>query len=388
VLREIIRQLREGNPDYSTLEPQLEQAIRQQLPSVRALLDKLGALQRVEFIGNQNGADLYRGVFANGVTIWAIAMSPSSKIAALSFRPDAASAYALDPNGEDVAVAGLSGTLRKPSGVDRPPVVLLVAGSGPTDRNGNQAGREPSELRQIAEALAERGIASLRYDKRAVGRSFVPAGFREQDLVIDNFVDDAASWVAWLNQRPDLGPVIVAGHSEGGVIAILLAKRVPVAGIVLLATPGRRLGETTREQLRAAGLPPAILEEALTILAALERGESVPNVSPPLMPLLRPSVQPFMRSILTVDPAGELARLRVPVLVAQGGHDLQVSEADAAALLRARPDATSFRSLEMNHVLKLTPAERAAQQLAYSDPKIPLAPGLVDAMADFISAHR
>jgi pimeloyl-ACP methyl ester carboxylesterase len=388
VLREIIRQLREGNPDYSTLEPQLEQAIRQQLPSVRALLDKLGALQRVEFIGNQNGADLYRGVFANGVTIWAIAMSPSSKIAALSFRPDAASAYALDPNGEDVAVAGLSGTLRKPSGVDRPPVVLLVAGSGPTDRNGNQAGREPSELRQIAEALAERGIASLRYDKRAVGRSFVPAGFREQDLVIDTFVDDAASWVAWLNQRPDLGPVIVAGHSEGGVIAILLAKRVPVAGIVLLATPGRRLGETTREQLRAAGLPPAILEEALTILAALERGESVPNVSPPLMPLLRPSVQPFMRSILTVDPAGELARLRVPVLVAQGGHDLQVSEADAAALLRARPDATSFRSLEMNHVLKLTPAERAAQQLAYSDPKIPLAPGLVDAMADFISAHR
>jgi pimeloyl-ACP methyl ester carboxylesterase len=315
-------------------------------------------------------------------------MSPSSKIAALSFRPDAASAYALDPNGEDVAVAGLCGTLRKPSGVDRPPVVLLVAGSGPTDRNGNQAGREPSELRQIAEALAERGIASLRYDKRAVGRSFVPAGFREQDLVIDNFVDDAASWVAWLNQRPDLGPVIVAGHSEGGVIAILLAKRVPVAGIVLLATPGRRLGETTREQLRAAGLPPAILEEALTILAALERGESVPNVSPPLMPLLRPSVQPFMRSILTVDPAGELARLRVPVLVAQGGHDLQVSEADAAALLRARPDATSFRSLEMNHVLKLTPAERAAQQLAYSDPKIPLAPGLVDAMADFISAHR
>jgi len=388
VLREIIRQLREGNPDYSTLEPQLEQAIRQQLPSVRALLYKLGALQRVEFIGNQNGADLYRGVFANGVTIWAIAMSPSSKIAALSFRPDAASAYALDPNGEDVAVAGLSGTLRKPSGVDRPPVVLLVAGSGPTDRNGNQAGREPSELRQIAEALAERGIASLRYDKRAVGRSFVPAGFREQDLVIDTFVDDAASWVAWLNQRPDLGPVIVAGHSEGGVIAILLAKRVPVAGIVLLATPGRRLGETTREQLRAAGLPPAILEEALTILAALERGESVPNVSPPLMPLLRPSVQPFMRSILTVDPAGELARLRVPVLVAQGGHDLQVSEADAAALLRARPDATSFRSLEMNHVLKLTPAERAAQQLAYSDPKIPLAPGLVDAMADFISAHR
>jgi pimeloyl-ACP methyl ester carboxylesterase len=383
-LREIIKQLREGNPDYAALEPQLAQVIRQQLPTVRALLDKLGPLQRVEFIGNQGGADLYRGIFTNGPTIWAIAMSPDRKIAGLSFQPDAAAAYAPDPNGEDVTVAGLSGTLRKPSGVDRPPVLLLIAGSGPTDRNGDQAGRGPGELRQIAEALAERGIASLRYDKRGVGRSFVGANAREQDFVIGNFVDDAGSWIAWLKQRPDLGPAIVAGHSEGGLIAILLAKRVPVAGIVLLATPGRRVGEATREQLRAAGLPPAILDEALTTLAALERGETVPNVSPPLMPLLRPSVQPFMRSLLAIDPAGELARLRVPVLVAQGGHDLQISEADADALLRARPDAKSFRSPDMNHVLKAAPAERAAQQQSYSDPKIPLAPGLIDAMAGFV----
>jgi uncharacterized protein len=385
-LRQLIAQLQASRVDEASLEPQLLQAIRQQLPAVRALLDKLGALQRLEFIGSQGGADIYRGVFANGAAIWAIAMSPARKVALLQFRPDRASTYTPDPNGEDVTVAGLSGTLRKPAGIDRPPVVLLIAGSGPTDRDGNQQALQPSELRLIAEALAERGIASLRYDKRGVGRSFVPASFREQDLVLDSFVDDAAAWLAWLEQRSDLGPKILAGHSEGGLIATLLAKRASVAGIILLAAPGRRLGDITRDQLRAAGLPQSLLDEALATLAALERDESVPNVSAPLLPLLRPSVQPFMRSLLAVDPAGELAGLRVPVLVVQGGHDLQVSEADAAALLRARPDAASFRSPEMNHVLKPAPAERAAQQRAYSDPTIPLAPGLVDAMVAFIQS--
>jgi uncharacterized protein len=387
-LREIIAQLRAGSPDYTNLEPQLEQAIREQLPAVRAMLDKLGPLQRVELIGSQRGVDLYRAVFATGATICAIALSPARKIAVLSLRPDSASAYAPDPNGEDAATAGLSGTLRKPTNVERPPVVLLIAGSGPTDRNGNQAGRQPSELRQIAEGLAERGIASLRYDKRAVGRSFVGADFREDTLTIGNFVDDAAAWLAWLEQRTDLGPRIVAGHSEGGLVAILVAKRVAVGGLVLLATPGRRLGDVTREQLRAASMPQPLVDEALAALAALERGESMPNVSPPLQPLLRPSVQPFMRSVLAIDPAGELARLRTSVLIVQGGRDLQVREADATMLMQGRPDAIVFRSPEMNHVLKLAPADPADQQQAYSDPSVPLAPGLVDAIAAFARDHQ
>jgi len=383
-LREIIGQLQAGIPDFSSLEPELGQAIKQQMVGVRSLLARLGSLQRLELIGNQNGVDLYHGIFANGTTIWAIALSPARKIAALSFRQDAASSNAPDPNGVEVTTAGLSGTLRKPANVDRPPVVLLIAGSGPTDRNGNQPGLEPGELRQIAEGLAEHGIASLRYDKRGVGRSAVPANFREDDLVIGSFVDDAAAWLAWLEQRTDLGARIVAGHSEGGLIAILLAKRAPVSAIVLLATPGRRFGDVLREQLRANAMPKPLLDEALATLAALERGESVANVSPPLLSLLRPSVQPFIRSLTAIDPPADLAQARVPVLIAQGGHDLQVSEADAAALQQARSDAVMFRSAEMNHVLKLAPAERAAQDKSYTDPGVPLAPGLVDAIAAFV----
>jgi pimeloyl-ACP methyl ester carboxylesterase len=212
----------------------------------------------------------------------------------------------------------------------------------------------------------------------------VPANFREDDLVIGSFVDDAAAWLAWLEQRTDLGARIVAGHSEGGLIAILLAKRAPVSAIVLLATPGRRFGDVLREQLRANAMPKPLLDEALATLAALERGESVASVSPPLLSLLRPSVQPFIRSLTAIDPPADLAQARVPVLIAQGGHDLQVSEADAAALQRVRSDAVMFRSAEMNHVLKLAPAERAAQDKSYTDPGVPLARGLVDAIAAFV----
>ena len=153
----------------------------------------------------------------------------------------------------------------------------------------------------------------MRYDKRGIGRSIV-TNLREQDFTLDSFVEDAAIWLRLLQQRSDLGRPIVAGHSEGGLIAIQLAKRIPPSGMVLLATPGRRLGDVTREPLQSR-LPPDLKEEALNILAILERGESVANVNTKLLSLFRPSVQPLMRSMLAVDPAGELAALTLPVLI-------------------------------------------------------------------------
>ena len=376
-LRKVITDLQRGAPDATGMEPAIFAAL--QNPGIAALVARFGALQRIEYVATQNGADIYRVTFANGASLWTIAMSPSGRIAGLFFKPIDAPEKA----GEDVTVGGLSGTLLKPSGVERPPVVLLIAGSGPTDRNGNQAGSGPGTLRLLAEVLAQRGIASLRYDKRGIGRSTV-VGLREQDMVLNSFVDDAAAWLGWLAQRRDLGAPIVAGHSEGGLIAILLAKRMPVSGIVLISTPGRRLGNVLREQLQANGMPAPLLEDARATLVALERGESVGNVKPELAPLFRPSVQPFMRSMLAVDPAGELGSLKVPVMIVSGGHDLQVTAADAALLAKARPDAARLDIADMNHVLKIAPADRGGQQETYANPNLPLAPGLGDAVAEFV----
>ena len=397
-LRKVITDLQRGTPDAASMEPALYAALQTQ--GVAALIARLGALERIEYVTTQSGADIYRVTFANGGSLWTIAVSPAGRIAGLFFRP----LDGPEKAGEDVTVAGLSGTLLKPAGVERPPVVLLIAGSGPTDRNGNQAGSGPGELRQLAEALAQRGIASLRYDKRGIGRS-ATAGLNEQDLVLDTFAADAALWLAWLRQRSDLGAPVVAGHSEGGLIAILIAegrrapgvrgrldkqidklldKPTPAGAIVLLATPGRPLGEVLREQLRRSDMPAALLDEALATLARLEKGETVGDVRLELSALFRPSVQPFMRSMLAVDPARELSSLKLPVMIVSGGHDLQVTAADAARLAKARPDAVRLDLPDMNHVLKITPADRAEQQDAYANPSLPLAPGLGDAIAAFV----
>jgi alpha-beta hydrolase superfamily lysophospholipase len=361
------------------MEPELGSAVQAQAAGIAGLLKSLGRLQQVEFTGAENGTDVYKVTFDHGATNWLIRIAPTGKIAGLLFKPVAAP----EARGDDVALNGLSGTLLKPRDSEHPPVVLLISGSGPTDRNGNQGGTGPGELRQLAEALAEKGIASLRYDKRAVGRSAV-AGLREEDFVLNSFVDDAVAWLDWLRQRPDLGPRIIVGHSEGGLIALLAAKRTAVAGIVLLATPGRKLGYVIRDQLQASGMDPALQTEASTIVAALERGETVPRVSPALHALFRPSVQPYMISELAIDPVKELKAFTLPLMIVSGGHDLQITAADAALLFAERPDATRLTISDMNHVLKLTPVDRAGQQEAYASPNIPLAAGLSDAIANFV----
>jgi uncharacterized protein len=291
-------------------------------------------------------------------------------------------AVAAPPAGEDVVAGSLSATLIVPAGVTRPPVALVIAGSGPTDRDGRGAGVAAPYLRRLAEGLAARGIASLRYDKRGVGRSR-DAAAPEATLKIDRFVDDAAIWVDWLRRRSDLGAVVAVGHSEGGLMATLLAERSKLAGLVLLNSPGRRFGAILRQQLGPA-LPSALRDEALSTLAALERGERVAAVSKELMPLFRPSLQPYLMSLMPIDPAEALAAVSVPVMIVDGGRDLQVGIADAEALLGARPDARRWHGPDMNHVLASAPADRAGNLALYADPDAALAPGLLDTVAGFM----
>jgi pimeloyl-ACP methyl ester carboxylesterase len=377
-LRKLIGSLQQGSVDPGSLESAVSAAVTAQSQVTAALLARLGPLQQIEFLEPQNGLDSYKVSFQNGATIWLIQLSAAGKVSALSFRPF----VPMETAGEEVSIAGLSGTLLKPQSVERPPVVLIIAGSGPTDRNGNQYGTGPGELRQLAEHLATKGIASLRYDKRGIGRSS-GANLREEELSLDSFVEDAGVWLRLLQQRTDLGPAFVAGHSEGGLFAIALAKRLPFSGLVLLATPGRRLGDVLREQL-STRLPPPLRAEAMRILTALERGETVMSINEALQPLFRPGVQPLMRSMLAIDPAADLASLRLPVMIVSGGHDIQVSAEDARRLADAKPDATRLDIAEMNHVLKIAPADPAAQQDAYSNPALSLAPGLGDSVASFI----
>jgi fermentation-respiration switch protein FrsA (DUF1100 family) len=285
----------------------------------------------------------------------------------------------------DTKTGALHGTLLMPAGAASPvPVALLIAGSGPTDRDGNTRllpGKNNS-LKLLADALAQHGIATLRYDKRGVAAS-MGAATKESDLRFTTYVDDAADWLEWLRADKRFSRRIVIGHSEGSLIGVMAAQRSPVSHVVSIAGAGRPIGDVLDEQL-SRGMPPEQLADARRILAELKAGKSVDPVPPSLLMLFRPSVQPYMISWLPIDPAREVGRLTVPVLVVQGTTDIQVTAADAERLAKGSPRAKLEMIDGMNHVLKEV-REASQQTASYSDPALPLHPRLVEAITLFIA---
>lgn len=279
----------------------------------------------------------------------------------------------------------LAGTLTLPA---RPgdAAVLILPGSGPTDRNGDNPATGPSgTYRLLAEALAERGVASLRFDKRGLGGS-AGAGAREEDLRFTTNVDDALAWLELLRSRTGARRVFVLGHSEGALTAALVAQRADLSGVILAAGAGRPAVDVIREQLRAGGTPPELSAQADAVFEALRRGETVADAPPALAALFRPSIQPYLRSWLFLDPAEELARSRVPALVLQGDRDVQVSLQDARRLAAARPGVRLVVLPGVSHILKAAPEDRAGNIASYADAALPLAPAATEAIVGFIAS--
>jgi pimeloyl-ACP methyl ester carboxylesterase len=284
----------------------------------------------------------------------------------------------------DTQTGALHGTLLMPAGLTGPvPVALIIAGSGPTDRDGNTPmlpGKNNS-LKLLAEGLAANGVASVRYDKRGIAGS-MGAAAKESDLRFTTYVDDAAAWLELLRADRRFSRRVVVGHSEGSLIGIMAAQRSPVSQVVSVAGAGRPIGEVLDEQLSKA-LPPALLTDARRILGELTAGRAVDSVPPPLFVVFRPSVQPYMISWLPIDPAQELGRLTVPILVVQGTTDIQTSALDAERLAKGHPHAMLEMIDGMNHVLKEV-REASQQTASYSDAALPLHPRLVESITKFV----
>ncbi len=277
--------------------------------------------------------------------------------------------------------APLHGTMLMPEG-DTRAVAVIIAGSGPTDRDGNSPlGVTASTYRLLAEGLAERGIATVRYDKRGIAGS-AAAATAEADLRFGQMADDATGWAGLATERAGQPCAWLIGHSEGALVAQVAAQGADdICGLVLLSGFGRPAGTVIREQL--ASVPEPLKTEAFAALSELEAGRTTEG-PPALAALFRASVQPYLMSWLALDPAGLLATYSGPVLIGQGTTDIQVGMADAETLAAAQPRATLVRWEGVNHLLKIAASERAANLATYSDPTLPLAPGVADMVADFI----
>jgi pimeloyl-ACP methyl ester carboxylesterase len=277
----------------------------------------------------------------------------------------------------------LEGTLTRPAGPGPWPAAVIIAGSGPTDRDGNSvAGVATDMYRLLAEGLAARGIASLRYDKRGLPTS--RGSMNMMTTTLADFAADASSAARMLAGRPDVASVSFVGHSEGGTLAMLAAKSgAPVTGLVLVATAGRDPTTILREQL-GRQLPPAMLAQFDTAWASYIRGDSVRS-PPGLESLFVPVNLAFLQSWQAVDPIALLRSIELPPLIVQGQTDVQITVADARALASARPDAKLVILDGVNHVLKLASGSTAAEQMAvYMNRSLPLAPDVVPTIADFI----
>jgi uncharacterized protein len=281
-----------------------------------------------------------------------------------------------------VRIGNLDAVLTTPPDVERPPVALLIAGSGSTDHDGNGPQAKPATLKKLAEQLAERKIATLRYDKRGAG-GWKPEFGKPEDFRFKDFVDDAASLVNYLRTSGKFSRLVVIGHSEGGLVAILAAKQVQIDRLVLLVTAARRQGDLLKAQLERRQIPPDILNPILKAIDGIMAGQTVDP--PPRGFDIAPSMQPGLASAFVIDPIDPLKSIDKPILIVGGGRDVQVARLDFVALSAAASLAKTLWLPDMNHVL-VDVNDDSDNLAAYNQSERALDPALVDALATFIQS--
>jgi fermentation-respiration switch protein FrsA (DUF1100 family) len=278
----------------------------------------------------------------------------------------------------------LHGTLLLPKSSKPVPVVLIIAGSGPTDRDGNNPeGGRNDNLKRLAVVLAQHNIASVRYDKRGVAAS-KSATPDERDLSVERYAADVEAWAQKLRANSRLGRLILLGHSEGALVASLAADKARAAAVISVAGSGRPVDAVLREQFQER-LPPELLRRADQLLDSLKAGRTDADVPPDLEVVFRPSVQPYLISLFRQAPAAAFGRLKVPALIVQGRNDIQVGVNDALLLHKARPQAELALIDGMNHVFRIVPQDLHQQMLSYRNPTAPLADDLTTRIVAFIN---
>jgi len=276
----------------------------------------------------------------------------------------------------------LHGTLQLPALQGKVPVVLIIAGSGPTDRDGNsRLGVRCNAYRMLADSLQRDGIATLRYDKRGIGAS-AGAMKSESEIRFEDMIRDAAGFALQLKKDGRFSKVIILGHSEGSLVGMVAARDARADGFISLAGAGDRIDRIIESQLKTQ--LPQLVEQARSLFDSLGQGFTVQEPKNYLASLFHKSVQPYIMSWMKYDPQAEIKKLSFPVLILQGTTDIQVSVEDARKLKAAKPDATLQIITGMNHILKPAPADSKQNIATYTQPELGLHPALTAIIRDFV----
>lgn len=285
---------------------------------------------------------------------------------------------------EEISINSLlNGTLYSPlKQTKKTNLVILIAGSGPTDRDGNQKNLINNSSKYLSEELAKSGIAVFSYDKRIIAQ-MMAGTVNEETLSFDDFVNDAKDVFTYFKNQKKYNKIIIAGHSEGSLIGMLAANNNADA-FISLAGAGRTIDAVLVEQIEKQA--PFLKEEVQKDLEILKSGKTFELKNQMLASLFRASVQPYMISWIKYNPQAEIKKLKIPVLLINGTKDLQVSVADAELLKKAKPDAELFIIDNMNHIFKEITGNETENMKSYTNPDLPIATKLTNTITAFIKS--
>lgn len=275
----------------------------------------------------------------------------------------------------------LSGTLTLPAHAHgNMPLVIIIAGSGPTDRDCNGQGFKSDAYKKMAAQFALNGIATFRYDKRGVGKSIV-ANMKEEDLLFSQSISDAQSVIANFEKDTRFSKIIIAGHSEGSLVGMMCAqanhKYISIAGV------SKQAHDLLKIQLK--GKLGDLEKSTFLKLDSLANGQDIACDNPMLMSLFRPSVLPYLKSWFKINPIDEIKKVKCPILIINGTKDLQVAEINAQSLKEANPKSTLLIVPDMNHCLTEIASDKQEDNLAsYNKPELALSKKMIDSMILFI----
>lgn len=282
---------------------------------------------------------------------------------------------------EEVSINKLiDGTLLTPEAHTPVPLAILIAGSGPTDRDGNQPMMKNNSLRFLAEGLYQHDIASFRYDKRIV-KQIHDRTVNEENIRFDHFIDDAIDVLNHFKNDERFSKIYIIGHSQGSLIGMVAAQE-GADGFISIAGAGQEIDDVIVDQLSKQA--PGLVDNARTAFDDIRATGISTNFHPGLASIFRREIQPFLMSWMQFNPKEEIAKLDMPVLIINGDKDLQVQISEAELLKAAKPDAEFVIIPKMNHILKEVEDMSLENQKTYNQYNLPVIPILIDTISDFI----
>ena len=276
----------------------------------------------------------------------------------------------------------VNGTLLSPEVTRNVPLVIIIPGSGLSDRDGNQVGAKGNSLKYLAEGFASNDIASYRFDKSTIVLA-KKEGFKEDAINFDDFITDAVNVIRYFKTQNEFSKIIIAGHSQGSLVG-MVASEVGANAFISLAGAGRSIDEIITEQVVKQS--PMFKDDIAKTFGILHTGKIDENFNPLLTSIFRKSLQPFWMSWMKYNPQEEIKKLNIPILIINGTKDIQVPVSDAKLLHKANAKSELHLIENMNHVFKEVTVDGRIENIAtYSKTDLPTMIELIDVITKFVN---